>query len=75
MTFVDTHDRAMAIADQAREADRAGDVKRRTELLRAAYELEQQAARSLDPTPESEPTRTVLFRSASAKSWTGHGVI
>jgi hypothetical protein len=66
MSFVDIHDRAMAIVDQAREAERTGDKKRRAALLRAAYHLEQQAARSLEPVPESEPTRTVLFRSASS---------
>ena len=66
MSFVDIHDRAMAIVDQAREAERAGDKRRRIDLLRDAYELEQQAARSLNPVPESEPTRTVLFRSASS---------
>ena len=65
MSFVDIHDRAMAIVDQAREAERAGDKKRCVELLRAAYHLEQEAARSLEPA-ESEPTRTVLFRSASS---------
>jgi len=65
MSFVDIHDRAMVIVDQAREAERTGDKNRRIELLRAAYQLEQQAARSLGPLPESEPTRTVLFRSAS----------
>jgi hypothetical protein len=66
MSFMDIHDRAMAIADRAREAERLGDKKGYMELLRAAYHLEQQAARSLDPLPESEPTRTVLFRSASS---------
>ena len=66
MNFVDIHDRAMALVDQAREAERTGDKKRRIELLRAAYDLEQQAARTLDPLPDAEPTRTVLFRSASS---------
>jgi hypothetical protein len=66
MSFVDIHDRAMAMVDQAREAERAGNENRSIELLREASQLEQQAARSLDPGPESEPTRTVLFRSASS---------
>jgi hypothetical protein len=66
MSFVDIHDRAMAIVDRAREAQRTGDKKSCVELLRTAYRLEQQAARSLEPVPESEPTRTVLFRSASS---------
>jgi len=66
MSFLDLHDRAMAIVDEARQAERNGDRKEFIELLRTACNLEQQAARSLEPLPESEPTRTVLFRSASS---------
>jgi hypothetical protein len=66
MTFVDLHDRAMALVDEARERERAGDGKGRVRLLREAYQLEERAARLLEPTPASEPTRSVLFRSASS---------
>ncbi len=66
MSFVDTHDEAMAIVNEARAAERAGDKSRSLELLRAAYRREQVAACSLEPVPESEPTRTVLFRSAAS---------
>ena len=34
MSFVEIHDKAMVIVDQAREAERAGDKNRRIELLR-----------------------------------------
>src|SRR5258708_6746389 len=66
MTFVDLHDRAMALADQAREHERDGDIDGRIRLLREAYRSEEQAARLLEPVPNSEPTRSVLFRSASS---------
>jgi hypothetical protein len=66
MSFVDFHDKAMAMVDEAREAERAGNQERRIESLRAAYRLEKQAANLLDPIADSEPTRSVLFRSASS---------
>jgi hypothetical protein len=66
MNFVDFHDQAMAMVDEAREAERAGNKERRIESLRAAYRLERQAANLLDPIADSEPTRSVLFRSASS---------
>jgi hypothetical protein len=66
MSFMDIHDKAMAIVDKARDAERAGNKAGYVELLRAAYQLERQAASRLDQAPESEPTRTVLFRSASS---------
>jgi hypothetical protein len=66
MTFVDLHDSAMALVDQAREHERAGDNQGRVRLLREAYQLEEQAARLLEPKADSEPTRSVLFRSASS---------
>lgn len=66
MSFVDTHDEAMAMVDQARQAQRMGDNGLFVELLRSACHLERQAARILPPLRESEPTRTVLFRSAAS---------
>lgn len=36
------------------------------ELVRLALDYEEQAARSLSPTPENEPSRSVLYRSAAA---------
>jgi hypothetical protein len=35
-------------------------------LMRDALYEEEQAARSLPPTPDSEPSRSVLYRSAAA---------
>jgi hypothetical protein len=66
MSFVDLHDRAMALVDKAREHERSGDSIGHLRLLREAYQLEEKAARFLEPIPDSEPTRSVLFRSASS---------
>lgn len=66
MTFVELHDRAMALVDLARESERAGESSSRLRLLREAYREEEKAARLLDPVPDSEPTRSALFRSAAS---------
>jgi hypothetical protein len=66
VNFVELHDEAMALVDKAREVERTGDKNGSTVLLREAYRLEREAAGSLDAIADSEPTRTVLFRSAAS---------
>src|SRR5580658_8351415 len=66
MSFIDLHDQAMALVDKAQEQERSGDSMGQLRLLREAYRLEERAARLLEPIPDSEPTRSVLFRSASS---------
>jgi hypothetical protein len=69
VSFIDIHDSAMILADEAAEARRRGDDERWILKLREAYRREEQAARLLEPIAESEPTRTILFRSASSMAF------
>jgi hypothetical protein len=66
MSFMELHDEAMAVVDEARAHERNGDKEGYLQLLRKACKLEEKAARLLDQGAESEPTRSVLFRSASS---------
>lgn len=56
----------MEIAEQAFAAVRSGDLANADVLLRQAYEHERRAALALVATPEIEPTRSVLLRSAAS---------
>ena len=58
------HDEAMEYADDAFFARRAGDVEGFVKFSRLAYEKEAEAARMI-ASKESEPTRSVLHRSAA----------
>lgn len=60
------HTTAMEIAERAFTAVRSGDLSTAEALLRQAYENERKAALALVPTPEIEPTRSVLLRSAAS---------
>lgn len=60
------HTQAMLLADQVDLAAKAG---RQEDAIRLAYEasrLEATAAEKLDPIPENEPTRSILFNSAAS---------
>jgi hypothetical protein len=56
----------MERTDLALAAQRAGDSQKGQSLLRAAYELESQAAYLAAQKNDSEPTRSVLHRSAAS---------
>ena len=58
------HEEAMEYADDAFFARRAGDDERFVKFSRLAYEKEAKAARMI-VSEDSEPTRSVLYRSAA----------
>lgn len=60
------HDKAMELADQAFIARRQGDETAALELSREALKLETSAAEALKENLDSEPTRSILFRSAAS---------
>lgn len=60
------HTTAMDFAERAFVAVRGGDLATADVLLREAYEREREAAMALISTPEIEPTRSVLLRSAAS---------
>ena len=60
------HDEAMRLAQLAQVARHNGDEQQADELARQAYQCEAQAA-ELVPTDEyTEPTRSILYRSAAS---------
>jgi hypothetical protein len=59
------HQEAMGRIDNVEIAKRSGDNETAMREAGLACILEEQAAQMLPPTPESEPTRSVLYRSAS----------
>lgn len=64
-TVRDLHNQAMALAQRAflaREAEHGADAAR---LASEALAFEREAAGRLDKTPTSEPTRSILYRSAA----------
>jgi hypothetical protein len=56
----------MERADLALSAQRSGNSEEARSLLRAAYELESQAAQMAAAKTDSEPTRSILHRSAAS---------
>jgi len=69
-TVRELHDKAMFLAQLAVVArDRDKDEARARDLARRAYELERQAAELVPVTKESEPTRSVLYRSAASLAY------
>src|SRR5437762_14338431 len=56
----------MERTDLALAAQRAGDLREAQLLLRAAFELESQAAHLAALKDDSEPTRSILHRSAAS---------
>lgn len=59
------HDKAMKLAQLAMVARHSQDFKRAEQLARQAYEYEAQAAELIPLAESSEPTRSVLYRSAA----------
>ena len=65
-TVRDLHSQAMQLAQSAMVARHEGDTQRAEELARRAYELEEQAVALVPPGPASEPTLSILYRSAAS---------
>jgi hypothetical protein len=59
------HQQAMNLAEQADLAKLRGETAAMQDLLRQAFELEHQAAQQVAPLIGTEPTRSVLHRSAA----------
>jgi len=70
-TVNDLHPKAMDLAEEAFQFQRLGDNDRAKELFLLALALEQEAAMLLPPTEESEPSRSILFRSAASLAYNG----
>ena len=65
------HRAAMEKADEAMVARREGRLEEANRLFREALRLESEAAMTLMESPEEEPTRSVLFRSAASLAING----
>lgn len=59
------HNQAMDVLEEAIVAKRDNDSEKAIELYIKAFELEKEAANSLDKSKEYEPTRGILYRSAA----------
>ena len=64
------HSNAMNIAEEAFIAQRNRDSKKAQYLFRKALDMEQQAAVQLPLSVQSEPTRSILFRSTASLAYT-----
>jgi hypothetical protein len=60
------HQEAMDLAEEGFVAKKKGDEHNASSSLSKALELEQKAADSMDLIEESEPTRSILYRSAAS---------
>ncbi len=60
------HEEAMDIAEEAFRQRRKGNSEKAIRLFSQALELESQAASTFLPEKASEPTRSVLYRSAAS---------
>ena len=65
-TIKEFHDLAMNLAEEAFQAQKSGRESDAISLFGTALELEQKAANALPLAEESEPTRSILFRSAAS---------
>jgi hypothetical protein len=65
----DLHQKAMNLAEEAFIAQRNGDDIRANELFSKSLSFEQQAAEQLPLNIESEPTRSILYRSAASLAY------
>jgi len=63
------HDEAMGLAQLAVVARHQGELERAAALSRKAYELEASAADAVPYKEESEPTRSILYRSAASLAY------
>jgi hypothetical protein len=64
-TVLEKHRQAMALADEAFAARHNGDADAASRLFRDAFRCEQAAAEQSDEESLTEPTRSVLYRSAA----------
>jgi len=71
LTVNDLHPTAMDLAESAFLARKSGQFEEAKTLFLQALELEQQAAAILPPNEDSEPTRSILYRSAAALAFHG----
>ena len=65
-TIRELHLQAMDLAEKAFYARRVGKVDQANTFFREALRLEEEAANSLESTDSSEPTRSILLRSAAS---------
>ncbi|MEW6227282.1 MAG: hypothetical protein AB1700_04200 [Bacillota bacterium] len=63
------HDKAMKLAQLAIAARHSQDFERAEQLARQAYEHEAQAAELIPLAESSEPTRSILYRSAASLAY------
>ena len=70
-TVDELHPKAIDLADEAFRLQNKGDDKKAKKLFLEALEFEQKAAFLLPPIQESEPSRSILFRSASSLAHNG----
>lgn len=70
-TVNDLHPQAMDLADLAFHHQRKGEDERARYLFLEALELERQAAALLQRTPDAEPSRSILYRSAASLAFNG----
>lgn len=66
MTVSESHNIAMELADLAFSAYRKFKLSKARWLFESAMNFEAHAAQQLEPTKETEPTRSILFRSAAS---------
>lgn len=66
MAVVDSHHRAMELAEQADMAKLRGDRRKAGELLKEAFHLERKAAERFRDQFTMEPTRSILYRSSAS---------
>lgn len=65
-TVIDLHPKAMDLAEEAFRLKKHGQHKRSQALFVEALKLEREAALLLPPIEDSEPSRSILFRSAAS---------
>ena len=63
------HDKAMKLAQLSLVARHEGKTEQAEELARQAYECESQAAELVPEDKSSEPTRSILYRSAASLAY------
>jgi hypothetical protein len=68
-TVRELHDKAMNLAHLAMVARQGEDWERAETLARQAYEFEMQAAKLIPEDQSSEPTRSILYRSAASLAY------
>jgi hypothetical protein len=68
-TIKDLHQNAMNLAEEAFIVQRNGDDMKANELFSKSLSLEQKAAEQLPLNIDSEPTRSILYRSAASLAY------